>query len=31
MRGCNGLEPVEHLRQLPFKQLKFSDLLLDSA
>ena len=25
------LEPVEHLRQLPFEQVKFGDLLPDGA
>ena len=29
--GYGRLEPLEHLRQLPFEQLKFSDLLLDSV
>jgi len=31
MRGYGRLEPLEHLRQLPLEQLKFRDLLLDSA
>jgi hypothetical protein len=30
-RGHSRLEPLEHLRQLPLEQLKFRDLLLDSA
>ena len=30
-RGNARLEPLEHLRQLPLEQLKFRDLLLDSA
>jgi hypothetical protein len=30
-RGRGRLEPLEHLRQLSFQQLKFSDLLLDGA
>jgi hypothetical protein len=30
-RGRRGLEPVEHLRQLPLKQLKFGNLLPDSV
>ena len=28
---AGSLEPVEHLRQLPLKQLEFGDLLPDSA
>jgi hypothetical protein len=31
LRRRGGLEPVEHLRQLPLKQLEFNDLLPDSA
>jgi hypothetical protein len=30
-RGRGGLEPVEHLRQLPLKHLEFGNLLLDSV
>jgi hypothetical protein len=30
-RGHARLEPLEHLRQLPFEQLKFRNLLLDGA
>jgi len=30
-RGRGGLEPLEHLRQLPLEQLAFGDLLLDGA
>jgi len=30
-RGCGCLEPLEHLRQLLLKQLKFGNLLLDGA
>ena len=29
-RGRTRLEPVEHLRELPFQQVEFSDLLPDS-
>jgi hypothetical protein len=29
--GHGRLEPVEHLRQLPFEQLEFGNLLLDHA
>jgi hypothetical protein len=29
--GRGGLEPVEHLRQLPLKHLEFGDLLLDGT
>jgi hypothetical protein len=29
--GYSRLEPLEHLRQLPFEQLKFSDLPLNSV
>jgi hypothetical protein len=30
-RGRGRLEPVEELRQLPFEQMEFSNLLLDQA
>jgi len=30
-RGCGRLEPLEHLRQLPLKELEFGNLLLDGA
>jgi hypothetical protein len=30
-RGRGSLEPLEHLRQLPLKKLKFGNLLLDGA
>jgi hypothetical protein len=29
--GRGGLKPLEHLRQLLLKHLKFGDLLLDGA
>jgi hypothetical protein len=29
--GHRRLEPLEHLRQLPFEQLAFGNLLLDQA
>jgi hypothetical protein len=29
--GRGRLEPVEYLRQLPFEQMEFSNLLLDQA
>jgi len=31
MPGRNCLEPVKHLRQLPFEQLVFGDLLPDGV
>jgi hypothetical protein len=31
MHGRSRLEPLEHLRQLPFEQLEFGDLPLDST
>jgi hypothetical protein len=31
LRRRSRLEPVEYLRQLPFEELKFSDLLPDNA
>jgi hypothetical protein len=31
MHGRGHLQPLEHLRQLPFEQLEFSDLLLNGA
>jgi hypothetical protein len=30
-RGRSRLEPLEHLRQLPFEQMEFGNLLLDRA
>jgi hypothetical protein len=30
-RGRSRLEPLEHLRQLPFEQLEFGDLLLNGG
>jgi len=31
LHGRSCLEAIEHLRQLPLKQLEFGDLLLDGA
>jgi hypothetical protein len=31
LHGCGCLEAVEHLRELPLKQLEFGDVLLDGA
>ena len=31
MRGYGRLEPLEHLRQLPFEYVEVGDLLLDGA
>jgi hypothetical protein len=31
LHGRNGLEPLEHLCQLPFEQLEFGDLPLHGA